>query len=55
MFTEKSMLVGVDIHRTTNVVQVRDAHGNQVVTGIRVANSRTGTDELAKLLGVCFK
>jgi hypothetical protein len=42
MFATDDLLVGVDIHRRTNVVQVMDGAGEIMTGPQRVANNRTG-------------
>ena len=50
MFTTTDLLVGVDIHRRTNVVQVMAGTGEVLTSGLRVANNRSGTAVLVKQL-----
>jgi hypothetical protein len=47
MFATTDLLVGVDIHRRTNVVQVTDGLGHLLTPVMRVPNNRSGTDYLA--------
>lgn len=51
MFTPTDLLVGVDVHRRTNVVQVMDGAGRVLVPRLRVANNRSGTAQLVMQLG----
>lgn len=46
MFSTTDLLVGVDIHRRTNVVQVMDGAGQVLSSRLRVANNRSGTAQL---------
>lgn len=50
MFSTTDLLVGVDIHRRTNVVQVMDGTGQVLLSRHRVANNRTGTAGLVNQL-----
>ncbi|MCA9971078.1 MAG: IS110 family transposase [Anaerolineales bacterium] len=50
MFTPTDLLVGVDVHRRTNVVQVMDGAGQVLASGLRVANNRPGTAQLVSQL-----
>lgn len=50
MFSTTDLLVGVDIHRRTNVVQVMDGTGQRLLTRLRVANNRSGTAMLVNQL-----
>lgn len=50
MFSKNDLLVGVDIHRRTNVVQVMDGSGQMVSSRLRVANNRSGTAVLVNQL-----
>lgn len=50
MFTPDALLVGVDIHRRTNVVQVMNGQGQPVTTKLRLANNRPGTTSLVEQL-----
>lgn len=50
MFTERDLIVGVDVHRRTNVTQVIDGAGQVIERPGRFANNRTGTDKLATCL-----
>ena len=50
MFSTTDLLVGVDIHRRTNVVQVMDGTGQILSSCLRVANNRSGTAVLVNHL-----
>ena len=50
MFTDTDLIVGVDVHRRTNVTQVIDGQGEIIDRPGRFANNRTGTDKLAECL-----
>ncbi len=50
MFSTTDLLVGVDIHRRTNVVQVMDGTGQLLSSQLRVANNRSGTAVLVNQL-----
>lgn len=50
MFSTTDILVGVDIHRRTNVVQVMDGSGQVLLSRLRVANNRSGTANLVNQL-----
>jgi transposase len=50
MFSTTDLLVGVDIHRRTNVVQVMDGAGQVLSSRLRVANNRSGTAQLVSHL-----
>lgn len=50
MFTETDLIVGVDVHRRTNVTQVIDGAGEVVERPGRFANNRTGTEQLVTRL-----
>ncbi len=50
MFSTTDLLVGVDIHRRTNVVQVMDGAGQILLSQLRVANNRSGTAVLVNQL-----
>lgn len=50
MFSTTDLLVGVDIHRRTNVVQVMDGTGQVLSSRLRVANNRSGTAVLVSQL-----
>jgi transposase len=52
MFATDDLLVGVDIHRRTNVVQVMDGAGEIMTGPQRVANNRSGTATLITQLAV---
>lgn len=40
MIASDTLLVGVDIHRRRNVVQVMDGHGNILAAHLHLANNR---------------
>ncbi len=50
MFATTDLLVGVDIHRRTNVVQVMNGQGEVLTPPLRLPNNRSGTTELAAQL-----
>lgn len=50
MFSQNALLVGVDIHRRTNVVQVMDGQGQVLTTALEVDNNRPGTAALVAQL-----
>jgi transposase len=50
MFAANDLLVGVDIHRRTNVVQVMNGTGEVITDPQRVANNRPGTAALVNQL-----
>ena len=50
MFSTTDLLVGVDIHRRTNVVQVMAGNGQLLTSKMRVSNNRPGTATLTKQL-----
>jgi transposase len=50
MFAATDLLVGVDVHRRTNVVQVMDGQGQVLSPPLRLANSRAGTAALSTRL-----
>lgn len=50
MFTDTDLIVGVDVHRRTNVTQVIDGAGQVIERPGRFANNRTGTEQLAVCL-----
>jgi transposase len=50
MFTHTDLIVGVDVHRRTNVTQVMDGQGAVIERQGRFANNRTGTGCLAQHL-----
>lgn len=50
MFSNNTLLVGVDIHRRTNVVQVLNGQGQPLIDCLRVANNRRGTTALSQQL-----
>lgn len=50
MFSTNDLLVGVDIHRRTNVIQVMDGSGQVLASRLRVANNRPGTAVLVNQL-----
>jgi transposase len=47
MFSDTDLIVGVDVHRRTNVIQVMDGQGDVVDSSRRFANNGTGTNRLA--------
>jgi transposase len=47
MFATTDLLVGVDVHRRTNVVQVMDGQGQVLTPPLRLPNNRSGTAELS--------
>jgi len=47
MFSDTDLIVGVDVHRRTNVIQVMDGQGDVVDSSHRFANNGTGTSRLA--------
>lgn len=50
MFSTTDLLVGVDIHRRTNVAQVMDGQGQFLTPPLRLSNNRPGTTALAERL-----
>jgi transposase len=50
MLLNNSLIVGVDVHRRTNVVQVMDGQGQVLTTSLLVSNNRQGTAHLADCL-----
>lgn len=50
MFASTDLLVGVDVHRRTNVVQVMDGQGQVLTPPLRLANNHAGTSELSARL-----
>jgi transposase len=50
MFTETDLIVGVDVHRRTNVTQVIDGVGEVIERPGRFSNNRTGTEQFANCL-----
>lgn len=50
MFTQDSLLIGVDIHRRTNVVQIMDGQGQVLTRTMRVDNNQPGTMRLIEQL-----
>jgi transposase len=50
MFSETALIVGVDVHRRTNVMLVMDGHGEVADNHRCFANNGTGTDHLADYL-----
>lgn len=50
MFSTTDLLVGVDIHRRSNVVQVMDGTGQLLSSRLRLANNRSGTVALVSQL-----
>lgn len=49
-FAPPALLVGVDIHRQTNVVQMMDGQGQPMTKKLRLANNRPGTARLVDQL-----
>lgn len=47
---ENALLVGVDVHRRRNVVQIMDGDGRILIDKLRLANNRPGADALANHL-----
>lgn len=52
MFTTNDLLVGVDVHRRTNVVQVMSGDGNILIKSQRMPNNRPGTNAFIQQLTV---
>lgn len=50
MFASTDLLVGVDVHRRTNVVQVMDGQGQVLTSPMSLENNRAGTAELTTRL-----
>ena len=50
MFAATDLLVGVDVHRRTNVVQVMDGQGQVLTSPMSLENNRAGTAELTTRL-----
>lgn len=50
MFSTTDLLVGVDIHRRTNVAQVMDGQGQFLTSPLHLPNNRPGTTALAECL-----
>lgn len=50
MFSDTALIVGVDVHRRTNVVLVMDGHGDVVDSHRRFANNGSGTDRFMDYL-----
>jgi transposase len=50
MFSQAALLVGVDIHRRTNVVQVMSGQGQSLTGNLRLPNNRPGTASLVEQL-----
>ena len=50
MFTEKSLIIGVDVHQRRNVTYVMAGNGQPVTKPRRFANNASGTDSLAHQL-----
>jgi transposase len=50
MFSDTDLIVGVDVHRRTNVTQMMDGQGDVVDSGRCFANNGTGTRQLARHL-----
>jgi transposase len=46
MFSQAALLVGVDIHRRTNVVQMMSGQGQVLTTKLQLPNNRSGTARL---------
>ena len=47
MFSDTDLIVGVDVHRRTNVIQVMDGQGDVLDSSRRFANNGAGTSRLA--------
>ena len=47
MFSTESLLVGIDIHRKTNVIQLMNGQGERIGHTLRLPNNRSGTQQLA--------
>lgn len=52
MTPNDTLIVGVDIHRRRNVVQVMDSHGHILTEKLSLANNRHGTDDLVQHLAL---
>ena len=50
MFATDDLLVGVDVHRQTNVVQVMNGAGDILTKPQRLTNNRPGTAALSQQL-----
>ena len=50
MFSDTALIVGVDVHRRTNVMLVMDGHGDVVDSHRRFANNGSGTGRFADYL-----
>lgn len=50
MFSDTALIVGVDVHRRTNVMLVMDGHGDVVDSHRRFANNGSGTNRFADYL-----
>lgn len=50
MFSDTTLIVGVDVHQHTNVTLVMDGHGDVVDTHHHFANNGSGTEQLAHYL-----
>jgi len=50
MFSNDTLLVGVDVHRRRNVVQVMDGRGHILTARLSLANNRPGAEALAEHL-----
>jgi len=50
MFSDTTLIVGVDVHGRTNVTLVMDGHGDVLDKHQRFANNRVGTDQLTDYL-----
>lgn len=50
MFAHNTLLVGVDVHRRRNMVQVMDGHGHVLTARLSLSNNRVGAEALAAQL-----
>jgi transposase len=50
MFSHNTLLVGVDVHRRRNMVQVMDGHGHVLTASLSLPNNRPGAEALAAQL-----
>ena len=50
MFSDTALIVGVDVHRRSNVMLVMDGHGDVADSHRRFANNGTGTSHFADYL-----
>ena len=50
MFSDTTLIVGVDVHGRTNVTLVMDGHGDVLDKHQRFANNRIGTGQLTRYL-----